>query len=74
MPLRDRSHVWTPFIVKGATDDWAAHDNWGLADMLADHGDAPFYVREDGPDQTIALADLLANRGKYSMGHLHLIR
>ena len=60
----------TPFIVKGATDDWLAHEKWGLADMLADHGDAPFYVRADGPDANISLSDLLANRGKYNMGHL----
>ena len=58
-----------PVVIKGATIGWAAFKKWGLDNMLEDHGDAPFYLM-DGPDGNVTLADMLANRGKYNLGHL----
>ena len=55
-----------PLIIKGLTSRWAAHARWDLDALLTAHGDEPFHLHAAG---NASLRELLALRGKYSMGH-----
>lgn len=55
-----------PFLIKGLTANWSAHETWGKTEFLRRHATEPFQLHAKGH---AALGDLLKINGKYHMGH-----
>lgn len=55
-----------PFMIKGLTKNWKAHERWGFESIIANYGNEYFWLHAEG---NATLGKLLEWNGKYHMGH-----
>lgn len=55
-----------PFIIDGLSDNWTALEGWERANILREHGKAPFHLHST---YSRSLDELLTVEGQYHMGH-----
>ena len=55
-----------PFMIKGMTESWLAHERWSKDEFLRRYGGEPFQLHATSNG---TLSDLLTWYGKYHMGH-----